>query len=199
MSRRSTKASGHPKLEKRFPVIHSQRSSKSTAVGEVMYQLRVALFLGWTLHVGWLLYAWSHLVSKCAVNVSALPRSLAYHPLSSAGSISASTATYLPSCLLLSLFTQATTVLNTPWIPQWVCSESSTIFFCLIHSVVSDPLDYSPPDSSVHGIFSGKNIGVGCHFLLQENLPKPGIEPRSSALQADSLVFEPPGNNARGP
>lgn len=39
----STKASGHPKLEKRFSVIHSQRSSKSTAVGEAMYQIRVAL------------------------------------------------------------------------------------------------------------------------------------------------------------
>ena len=30
-----------------------------------------------------------------------------------------------------------------------------------------DPMDYSLPDSSVHGIFSGKNTGVGCHFLLQ--------------------------------
>ena len=25
-----------------------------------------------------------------------------------------------------------------------------------------------PPDSSVHGIFPGKNIGTGCHSLLQE-------------------------------
>ena len=30
-----------------------------------------------------------------------------------------------------------------------------------------DPLDCSPPGSSVHGIFLGKNTGVGCHFLLQ--------------------------------
>ena len=30
-----------------------------------------------------------------------------------------------------------------------------------------DPLDCSPPGSSVHGIFPGKNTGVGCHFLLQ--------------------------------
>ena len=30
-----------------------------------------------------------------------------------------------------------------------------------------DPTDYSPPGSSVHGIFPGKNTGVGCHFLLQ--------------------------------
>ena len=38
----------------------------------------------------------------------------------------------------------------------------------------------------------GKNSGVGCHFLLQGNLPDPGIETRSSTLQADSLLCEPP-------
>ena len=30
-----------------------------------------------------------------------------------------------------------------------------------------NPMDCSPPGSSVHGIFPGKNTGVGCHFLLQ--------------------------------
>ena len=30
-----------------------------------------------------------------------------------------------------------------------------------------NPLDYSPPSSSVGGIFPGKNNGVVCHFLLQ--------------------------------
>ena len=38
-----------------------------------------------------------------------------------------------------------------------------------------------------------KSTGVGCHFLLQGNLPDPGIEPRSPALQADALTSEPPG------
>ena len=33
---------------------------------------------------------------------------------------------------------------------------------------------------------------MGCHFLLQGNLPDPGIEPRSPTLQADSLLCEPP-------
>ena len=28
-------------------------------------------------------------------------------------------------------------------------------------------MDYSMSGSSVHGIFPGKNTGVGCHFLLQ--------------------------------
>ena len=31
-----------------------------------------------------------------------------------------------------------------------------------------DPMDCSPSGSSLHGIFPGKNTGVGCHFLLQE-------------------------------
>ena len=38
----------------------------------------------------------------------------------------------------------------------------------------------------------GKNIGAGCYFLLQGNLPNLGIKPRSPALQVDSLPSEPP-------
>ena len=30
-----------------------------------------------------------------------------------------------------------------------------------------DPMDCSPPGSSVHGDSPGKNTGVGCHFLFQ--------------------------------
>ena len=39
----------------------------------------------------------------------------------------------------------------------------------------------------------GKSPGVGCHFLLQGDIPNPGIEPGSPALQADALLSEPPG------
>ena len=38
-----------------------------------------------------------------------------------------------------------------------------------------DTLDCSPPGSSVHGIFSGKNTGVGCPFLLREIFPTQGL------------------------
>ena len=31
--------------------------------------------------------------------------------------------------------------------------------------------------------FPGKHTGMGCHSLLQGNLPDPGIEPKSPALQ----------------
>jgi len=43
----------------------------------------------------------------------------------------------------------------------------------------------------------GQNIGVGGLSLLQEIFPTdPGIEPRSPALQADSLPSEPQGTPA---
>ena len=40
---------------------------------------------------------------------------------------------------------------------------------------------------------SGQNTGGRSLSLLQGNLPHPGIEPRSPALQVDSLPAEPPG------
>ena len=57
-----------------------------------------------------------------------------------------------------------------------------------------DPMNCSPPGSSVHVDSAGKFLaGVGCRALLQRNLPNPGIEPRYPALRADSLLSEPPG------
>ena len=41
------------------------------------------------------------------------------------------------------------------------------------------------------------NTGVGSLSLSPGNLPNPGIEPWSPALQADSLLAEPPGNNPK--
>ena len=55
-----------------------------------------------------------------------------------------------------------------------------------------------PPGSYVYEIFSSKNTGVCNHSLLQGNLPDPGMEPKSSALQADSSPSEPP-EMQRGP
>ena len=39
----------------------------------------------------------------------------------------------------------------------------------------------------------GKNTGVGCQFSSPGDLPNPGIELRSPALQASSLPSKPPG------
>ena len=62
-----------------------------------------------------------------------------------------------------------------------------------IHTkAASNPLDCSPPGSSVHGI-----LQQGCWSGLPSPppgaLPTPGIKPGSAALQADSLLSEPPG------
>ena len=52
-------------------------------------------------------------------------------------------------------------------------------------------MDCSPPGSSVHGDSPGKNPGEGCPAAPPSgDLPKPGIEPWSPALQADSLPSE---------
>ena len=40
--------------------------------------------------------------------------------------------------------------------------------------------------------FPGKSTGMGCHFLHPGDLPDPGTKPRSPALQADTLLSEPP-------
>ena len=59
--------------------------------------------------------------------------------------------------------------------------------------LVCDPMDCSLPGSSVRGILQATILELGCHSFSGGNLPDPGIEPESSALQADSLPAEPPG------
>ena len=55
-----------------------------------------------------------------------------------------------------------------------------------------DPMGCSPPDSSVHGILLARILEwVACPS--PGDPPDPGIESRSPALQADSLLSEPPG------
>ena len=44
--------------------------------------------------------------------------------------------------------------------------------------------------------FLGKNIGVGYHFLLQENLPDAGIEPACRVL-ADALSLNRLGSPSK--
>ena len=52
-----------------------------------------------------------------------------------------------------------------------------------------DPMDCSPPGSSVHGILQAR-IWSGLPFPSPGDLPDPGIELRSPASQADSLLTE---------
>ena len=41
------------------------------------------------------------------------------------------------------------------------------VFSFLLCPTLCHPMDCSPPGPSVHGDFSGKSTGVGCHALLQ--------------------------------
>ena len=56
-----------------------------------------------------------------------------------------------------------------------------------------DPMDYSLQSSSAHGIFQARVLECGLPFPSPGDLPDQGIEPRSPALQADTLLSEPPG------
>ena len=55
-----------------------------------------------------------------------------------------------------------------------------------------DPMYWGLPSSSVHGILLARILEWKA-IPSPGDLPKPGIEPRSSALQADSLLSEPLG------
>ena len=68
----------------------------------------------------------------------------------------------------------------------------SAVFLC-------DPVDCSPPGSSVHGIFPGKDIGVRCHSLLQGIFPTQGLNPRLLPLlhwQLDSSPLSHPATSS---
>ena len=60
-----------------------------------------------------------------------------------------------------------------------------------------NPLDCSPPGSSVHGILQAR-ILKWVTIPFSRGSSDPGIEPRSPILQADSLPSEPPGET-QGP
>ena len=68
-------------------------------------------------------------------------------------------------------------------------SESEVTQSCL---TLCNPTDYSPPGSSIHGIFQARVL-QWVAFSSPGDLPDPGIEPRSPSLQADALQSEPPG------
>ena len=56
-----------------------------------------------------------------------------------------------------------------------------------------DPMNCGSPGSSVHGILQARILEWAAHSLPPGDLPIPGIEPRSPALQADPLPSEPQG------
>ena len=63
--------------------------------------------------------------------------------------------------------------------------ESEVAQSCL---TLCNPMDCSLPGSSVHGIFQARVLEWP--FPSPEDLPDPGVEPRSPTLEADSLLTE---------
>ena len=57
---------------------------------------------------------------------------------------------------------------------------------------LSDPMDCSLPDSSVHGIYQARVL-EWVPFPSPGDLPNPGMEPGSLTLRADALLSKPPG------
>ena len=60
-----------------------------------------------------------------------------------------------------------------------------------------DPMDCSPPDSSVHGI-SQAEYWSGLPFPSPGDLPHPGTEPVSPVLTGGIFTTEPPGKLTTG-
>ena len=69
-------------------------------------------------------------------------------------------------------------------------SESEVAQSC---PTLCNPMDYSLPGSSVHGIFQARVL-EWVSIAFSRDLPGRGIEPRSPALWADVLPSEPHNN-----
>ena len=68
--------------------------------------------------------------------------------------------------------------------------QCANILYTQLCPTLCDPIDHSPPGSSVHGDSLGKNTGVDSHALLWGIFPTQEIEPRSPTLQVDALLSE---------
>ena len=75
--------------------------------------------------------------------------------------------------------------------PFLVISKSCCCCLVAILYLFFDPVDCSPPDSSVHEI--SQEYWSGLPFPSQGYLPEPGIEPASPASADGFFTTEPPG------
>ena len=73
---------------------------------------------------------------------------------------------------------------------RWWCEVAQSC------PTLCDPMDCSLPSSSILG-FSRQVNWSGLPFPSPGDLPNPGTEPGSPALQADALPSEPPGKHPR--
>ena len=77
---------------------------------------------------------------------------------------------------------------------SWIIVSRTGVTVLVAQScpTLCDPTDCSPPGSSVPGVLQARILEwVAVSF--PGDLPDPGVEPSSPALQADSMPSEPPG------
>ena len=70
--------------------------------------------------------------------------------------------------------------------------KSHTSLWCScaqLHLTLCNPMDCSPPGSSVHGIFQARILEQGCHFLCQRIFLIQEIKPRSPESPALAARF----------
>ena len=85
--------------------------------------------------------------------------------------------------------------------PPTLSAYSTFVVIVAVQSLSHDSL--VTPWTIAHQVplsmtFSRQEFGSGLPFRSPGDLPNPGIEPRSPALQADSLPSEPPGKPQSG-
>ena len=91
------------------------------------------------------------------------------------------------------------------WLERLHSTDLKILLWCAVLDCTKSPqscpalcdlIDCSPPGSSVHGILQARILEWirELPFPSPEDLPDPGITPRSPALQADSLQFELQGS-----
>ena len=75
-----------------------------------------------------------------------------------------------------------------------VYCEEVKVLVAQLCLTLCDPMDYSPPGSSVHGILWTRILKwVAILISRRPFRPRDGFKTSSPALQADSLPSEPPG------
>ena len=82
------------------------------------------------------------------------------------------------------------------WFSLGICLGVGLLKCCLVAELcptLCDPTDCVACQAPVSMGFSRQECWIGLPFPSPGDLPDPGIEPGSPALQADALPSEPPG------
>ena len=77
-------------------------------------------------------------------------------------------------------------------------NEKLKVLVAQLCPTLDDPMDYSPLGFSVHGILQA-GILEWVAYPFSRASSNPGIKPGPPVLQADSLLFEPPGKPCSHP